>query len=254
MTRVIVVANQKGGVGKTTTVANLGVALASYGKRVMLVDLDSQAALTATFGLNPYKLERTTYSILIHERMALARTLHPIGDGKMAIAPASIDLAAAEVQLANAEGRARRLRDALERNRIPFDYIVVDTPPSLGLLTLNGLVAGTDVLIPVQCHYLAMRGVRSLMEVVWRVKRRLNPDLKLLGLIPTMYMPGSEHAEEVLKELRDVFRNKVFDIVIENSPAFAEAPAAHQTVVEYAPDHKGAIAYRKLAEVIINYE
>lgn len=253
MTRVIVVANQKGGVGKTTTVANLGVALASYGKRVMLVDLDSQAALTATFGLNPYNLQRTTYSILIHKRMALARILHPIGDGKMAIAPASIDLASAEIQLANAEGRARRLREALERNRIPFDFIVVDTPPSLGLLTLNGLVAGTDVLIPVQCHYLAMRGVRSLMEVVWRVKRRLNPDLKLLGLIPTMYNPDSQHAQEVIKELRDVFRKKVFDIVVENSPAFAEAPAAHQTIVEYDPDHKGAIAYRKLAEVIISY-
>jgi chromosome partitioning protein len=170
----------------------------------------------------------------------------------MAIAPASVDLAAAEVQLADAEGRAHRLRRAIERNRIPFDFILIDTPPSLGILTLNGLVGATEVLIPVQCHYLAMRGVRALMETVWRVKRRLNPELRLLGLLPTMYEPSSRHAAEVVSELRAVFNTKVFDVLIENSIEFAEAPVANQTLIDYAPRHPGAMAYRRLAEVIIN--
>jgi len=254
VTRCIVVANQKGGVGKTTTVANLGAALAAMGGRVLLVDLDPQAALTATYGINPYNLPRSMYSVLMHEGASLARILRPAGESSMAIAPASVDLAAAEVQLVNAPGRAQRLRNAIERNRIPFDYILIDTPPSLGLLTLNGLVGADEVLIPVQTHYLAMRGVRSLMEVVWRVKRRLNPRLRLLGLLPTMYQPGSQHSAEVVAEMRKVFKTKVFDIVVKNDVRFAEAPVAYKTLVEYDPQHEGAIAYQRLAEVIANHE
>lgn len=251
LSRTIVVANQKGGVGKTTTVANLGSALAALGKRVLLIDLDPQAALTATCGFDPYHLPHSMYSVLIHENVVLSRVLRPVGHNTdMAIAPASIDLAAAEVQLATLSGRARRLQRALERNRVPFDYILIDTPPSLGILTLNGLVAASEVLIPVQCHYLAMRGVRALMESVWRVKRRLNPRLRLLGLLPTMYDPGSRHAAQVVDEMRAVFKHKVFDVIIQNSMAFAETPVASRTLVDYAPDHEGAVAYRRLAEVI----
>lgn len=249
--RTIVVANQKGGVGKTTTVAHLGAALAALGKRVLLVDLDPQAALTASYGLDPYNLPYSMYAVLLQENMSLSRILRPVGrDGSVALAPASVDLAAAEVQLASARQRARRLEMALARNRVPFDYILIDTPPSLGVLTLNGLVAADEVLIPVQCHYLAMRGVRALMEVIWRVKRRLNPRLRLLGVLPTMYDPASQHAAEVVAELREVFKHKVFDVVIENSMRFAEAPLAKQTLVDVAPNHQGAVAYRKLAEVI----
>ena len=169
----------------------------------------------------------------------------------MAIAPASVDLAAAEVQLVNIKGRAHRLRYAIERNRIPFDFILIDTPPSLGILTLNGLVGASEVLVPVQCHYLAMRGVRSLMETVWRVRRRLNPELRLLGLLTTMYEPNSRHATEVVEEIHSVFKDKVFDIVIKNSVEFAEAPVANQTLIDYRPHHEGAVAYRRLAEVIV---
>ncbi len=254
MTRRIVVANQKGGVGKTTTVANLGVALAAMGKRVLLVDLDPQAALTATFGLDPYNLSRSIYSLLVNQTTSLARILRPAGESTMAIAPASVDLAAADLQLVNEEGRAFRLREAMDQNRIPFDFIIMDTPPSLGLLTLNGLVAANEVLIPVQCHYLAMRGVRALMETVWRVKRKLNPGLRLLGLLPTMYEPGSVHAKQVLKELNEVFTTKVFDVVIENNIKFAEAPVVMQSLIEYDPLHEGASAYRKLAEEIAAHE
>lgn len=248
---MIVVANQKGGVGKTTTVANLGAALAALDRRVLLIDLDPQAALTATYGIDPYSLTHSMYSVLVHDNMPLTGIMRPAGPNReIALAPASIDLAAAEVQLAGASQRARRLEMALQRTRVPFDYVLIDTPPSLGVLTLNGLVAADEVLIPVQCHYLAMRGVRALMETVWRVKRNLNTRLRLLGLLPTMYEPGSQHSAEVVAELRDVFKQKVFDVLIENSIEFAEAPVARQTLVERAPQHRGALAYRRLAEEI----
>jgi chromosome partitioning protein len=254
VTRRIVVANQKGGVGKTTTVANLGAALAAFGKRVLLIDLDPQAALTATYGIDPYNLPRSIYTVLLNETSSLARILQNAGHTTMAIAPASIDLAAADLQLVNADGRAYRLKEALDQTHIPFDYILMDTPPSLGLLTLNGLVAATEVMVPVQCHYLSMRGVRALMETVWRVKRRLNPRLRLLGLLPTMYDPNSRHASEVERELRQVFGRKVFNTVIKNNLAFAEAPVTNQALVDFDPLHEGADAYRKLAEEIIRHE
>jgi chromosome partitioning protein len=253
LTRTIVVANQKGGVGKTTTVANLGAALVALGGRVLLIDLDPQAALTASFGLDPYRLSNSMSAVLLRDKTPLSRVLHPVGSsGRMAIAPASLSLAAAEVQLATTNERTGRLRLALERNRVPFDYVVIDTPPSLGLLTLNGLVGADEVLVPVQCHYLAMRGVRALMETVWRVKRRLNPDLKLMGVLPTMYDPQSRHSIEVVNELRTVFKDKVLDITIHNNVRFAEVPVAAMTLVDFAPEHEGAIAYRKLAEVLVN--
>jgi chromosome partitioning protein len=256
LTRTIVVANQKGGVGKTTTVANLAAALTVLGKRILVVDLDPQAALTATFGIDPYNLSRSMYSVLVYGTPPLSRIIRPTGynSAMMAIAPASVDLAVAEVQLASVQRRAFRLQQALQAVKLPFDFVLIDTPPSLGLLTLNGLVGAGEVLVPVQCHYLAMRGVRALMETIWRVKRRLNPHLRLVGLLPTMYDENSRHSTEVLQEMRAVFKNKVFDILIENSIEFAEAPVARQTLVEYAPDHRGAIAYRQLAEVIANHE
>ena len=252
MARSIVVANQKGGVGKTTTVVNLGAALSRMGKRVLLIDLDPQAALTATFGLDPYNLPRSIYSILVHDDVPLTQIMRPAGDTTMAIAPASVDLAAAELRMINEPNRAYRLRDAIRSSKVSFDFILIDTPPSLGLLTLNGLVAANEVFVPVQCHYLAMRGVRALMETIWRVKRKLNPDLRLLGLLPTMYNTGSQHASEVVEELRSVFTYKVLDVVINHHVEFAEAPVAKQSLIDYAPDHEGARAYRRLAEVIIN--
>jgi chromosome partitioning protein len=251
MTRVIVVANQKGGVGKTTTVANLGAALAEAGQKVVLIDLDPQGALTAGVGLDPYTLTRTSYTLLTRENAALASTLRAVNDG-LVLVPASVDLAAVEYQLADAPDQAFRLRNVLVRSRVPADFIVIDTPPSLGLLTVNGLAAAAELLIPVQCQYLAMRGVRGLLESIWLVHERLNPDLNLLGVLATMYKTGSEHSREVLDELRQVFEHKLFDTVIEDEDAVAKAPVASKSVLAYQPDSDAAAAYRRLAQEIIH--
>lgn len=251
MTRVIVIANQKGGVGKTTTVANLGAALAERGGKVILVDLDPQGALTAGLGFDPYTLTRTAYTLLVRDNASLASVLRPVSD-RLALIPASVDLASVEYQLADRPDRAHRLQTALEHSRVPVDFILIDTPPNIGLLTVNGLAAARELLIPVQCQYLAMRGVRSLLESVWLVHERLNPKLNLLGVLATMYKKDSLHAQEVVAELRAVFDHKVFEAVIADEEAVAQAPVARKSVLTYRPDSDAAAAFRRLAEEI-NY-
>jgi chromosome partitioning protein len=247
------VANQKGGVGKTTVVANLGAALAERGKNVIIADLDPQGALTAGLGLDPYTLTRTAYTLLAFEASSLAGVLRPVYPG-LWIIPSSVDLAALEYQLADAPDRAYRFRQALERSRMQTDFVLVDTPPNINLLTVNGLTAATELIIPVQCQFLAMRGVRGLLEAVWRVHERLNPDLNLLGVLATMYKRDSDHAREVLAELRAVFNEKVFETVIEDEEAVAKAPVARRPVLTYRPDSAGAAAFRQLAEEVIHVQ
>jgi chromosome partitioning protein len=253
MTRVIVVANHKGGVGKTTTVANLGAALAQAGQKVILIDLDAQGALTAGLGLDPYTLTRTAYTLLTRESTTLASVLRSVNDhGGLVLVPGSVDLAAAEYQLSDEAEAPFRLRNALARSRVPADFILIDTPPSMGLLTVNGLVAATELLVPVQCQYLAMRGVRGLLESIWLVHEKFNPDLNLLGVLATMYKNGSEHSREVLDELRAVFEHKLFDTVIEDEDAVAKAPVAHKSVLSYSPTSEAAAAYQRLAQEVIH--
>jgi chromosome partitioning protein len=250
MTRTLVIANQKGGVGKSTSVMNLGIALSERGLRVLLVDLDPQGGLTATFGIETYDVRRSTSSLLMYSHVSLARVMRPVR-ANLALVPASVDLAVAEIKLASAMDRTNRLRSALQQSRIPFDYVLIDTPPSLGVLAANGMVAADEVLVPVQCQYLAMRGVRALIDMVVRVKNNLNPNLRLGGLFGTMYRADSRHAQEVVEELRSVFGAKMFKTLIDYDDVVAEAPVAGLSVLEYVPRHPIAQGYRALAEEII---
>jgi len=254
MARVIAVANQKGGVGKTTTVINLGAALAEHGRDTLLVDLDPQAALSAGFGINSYALDRSIYDVMVDAHaVTLESIIQPVR-AHLDIAPSTIDLAAAEMELISAIGREYVLKEHLVTVEDRYHYILIDTPPALGLLTINALTAADEVLIPVQCEFLAMRGIRVLLQTIEKVKAKLNPGLEILGVLGTMYNSRTIHAREVLEELRSVFGPKVFDVVIKSSIKFAEAPVAQQPILEYAHSHKGAMAYRALAEVIINGE
>ncbi len=249
MARKLVVANPKGGVGKTTTVLNLGAALAELNYRVLLIDLDAQGGLTASLGVDPYRVQHSAYSLLIHDHVSLARVLTHVG-GTIALIPASLNLASVELKLGAGREAVFRLRRALDDSHIPFDYVLIDTPPSLGVLTANGLVAASELLIPVQCRYLAMRGVRTLLDTLKRVQQGLNPELELLGILGTMCTAESAHAREVIDEIRAVFPRKTFRAVIADSDALAESPILYQSVLEYAPDDPAAQAYRALAQEI----
>lgn len=251
MDKVIAVANQKGGVGKTTTVINLGAALAAMGLSVILIDLDSQGALSAAYGHNPYQVELSTTDLLINPQISLSQVLMPCRDG-LQVAPASPELLSAEYKLLKLNDRTHRLRRTLEASQVRADFVIIDTPPNLGLLTVNALVAADYLLIPVKTEYLAMRGVRPLLESVWLIRDKINPELKLLGVLPTMLPENSPIGSSVVNEMKKVFRNKLFPISIPMDDAAAVAPAVRQSVIDYKPGSAVAAAYRKLAEEVRN--
>lgn len=250
MTRLIAVANQKGGVGKTTTVVNLGVVLSQMEKRTLLVDLDPQGALSTGLGIDGAGLEQTIYTALTDPEFSVERVTYPIQAG-LDLIPANIELASAELELIGEIRREYILRRVLKPVEPYYDFILIDCPPSLGLLTVNALCAGQEVLIPMQCEYFAMRGLRLLIEAIEKVKARLNPELTVCGILATMYSTGTIHAREVLEEVRSVFGPQVFDVVIHKSIRFAEASVANQALVQYADTHKGAEAYRRLAREVV---
>ncbi len=250
MTHVISIANQKGGVGKTTTVINLGVALSQMKKKVLLIDLDPQGSLSAGLGIKASEAEHTIYDVIMDEHVHVSRAVTPV-QTYLDVIPADNDLAAAEIELIPEIRRELVLRRSLEPLNNWYDYILIDCPPSLSLLTVNALCASDGVIVPMQCEFFAIRVIKMLLDSINRTRDRLNPNLELIGILATMYTTGTIHSREVLDEIRNLYGDKVFDIVIYNSIRFAEASVAHKSIVDYADKHKGARAYKKLADTLV---
>ncbi len=250
MTRIISIANQKGGVGKTTTTINLSVALAQMKKKTLVVDMDPQGALSAGLGIDGYGLQETIYTALTDPEFAVNRIVYPV-QAYLDMIPANIDLASAEMELIAEIRREFILKRVLDPLTQWYDFILIDCPPSLGLLTVNALCVSQEVLIPMQCEYFAMRGIRLLLDTIERIKTRLNTELELTGILATMYSTGTIHAREVLQEIRSVFGEKVFDMVVYKSIRFAEASVANKAMIDYDEKHKGAVAYKALAKALV---
>ncbi len=246
--RVIAFANQKGGVAKTTSTLNLGVALMERGFRVLLVDLDPQGNLTMSQGLNPDAIERSMFDVLVH-RLPITEIIH---SAEVDIAVASIDLAGAELALSAMIGRERALEKALVEVRDTYDFILIDTPPSLGLLTINAFVAATGVIVPVQCEYLSLRGLVQLENTLAMVRENLNPHVKIEGILPTMFDGRTLHAREAVEILEENFGDLVYRNRIRKTIRYAEAPVKGISVLKYDPSGTAADAYRELAKEVLD--
>jgi chromosome partitioning protein len=249
MAVIISVVNQKGGVGKTTTSVNLGAYLARAGKFVLLVDLDPQCNATSGLGVDPAALERGVYEAMIGQ-CAFRDIVVPTSIEGFRVAPATDTLAGAAVELVTAERREFRLAEALEAARHDYDYIIIDSPPSLGLLTVNGLVAADQVLIPVQAEYYALEGLTQLMETIQLVKDNVKPDLSILGAVITMFDGRNRLSNGVMEDLYKHFSNKIFRTPIPRNVRLAEAPSFGQSIMHYDPGSKGARAYEQLAQEV----
>ncbi len=252
MARVIAICNQKGGVGKTTTSTNLAAYMAAMGKYVLLVDLDSQANATAGLGISVGPEEGHIYHALINDQNA-AGLLKKTGIFGFDILPASQTLAGANVELVNMEERESRLKKVLNSVRSNYDYILIDCPPALGLLTVNALSAAERVIIPVQCEYFALEGLGQLLKTVELIREGLNPDLQVLGVVLTMYDKRNQLANQVVNEVHRNFPGRVFDAVIPRMVSLAEAPSFGKTILQFDPNSKAARSYRQLAEEVIKY-
>lgn len=245
-TRTIALANQKGGVAKTTTCLNLGAALVKRGRRVLLVDLDPQANLTLGLGLDPYQQQATTYEVLLNADKGAGFAVQSLSEG-LDLIPATIDMAAAELELAGKIGRETLLREALAPLRNRYNYILIDPPPSLGLFTLNALVAASEVVIPLQVHVYALKGVAQLQQTI-KLVQKLNPSLQISGVVCTMVDRRNNLSRVVEQQIRETFGQLVFETIIPTNITLAEAPASGQSIIDYAPTSAGALAYSALAE------
>lgn len=248
MAEVLALANQKGGVAKTTTTINLGVALQEMGYRVLAVDMDPQGNLTISLGLNPDSVRPSMYDVLVNQ-VSIEEALFK---RELDVVVSSIDLAAAEIALSSLIGRERALSKALLQVSDRYDYILIDTPPSLGLLTINALTAADGVIVPVQCEYLSLRGLAQLERTLELVRENLKPNVHIAGILPTMYDGRTVHGREAVEVLRSSFGDLVFDTVIRKTIRFAEAPVRGESVLKYAPKSEAANAYRRLAKEVLN--
>lgn len=251
MARIIAVANQKGGVGKTTTAVNLGACLATLGKRVLLVDIDPQGNTTSGVGINKADVNVCIYDVLINEVNALEAVLPTEIDG-LYIIPATIQLAGAEVELVPTISREVRLRKALQPLRNNYDFIIIDCPPSLGLLTVNALTASDSVMIPIQCEYYALEGLSQLLNTIRLVQKHLNTKLEIEGVVLTMLDARTNLGIQVIEDVKKYFREKVYNTIIPRNVRLSEAPSHGQPIISYDPKSRGAEVYMDLAKEVSN--
>jgi chromosome partitioning protein len=249
--RIVSMCNQKGGVGKTTTTINLGAALAEYGRKVLLVDFDPQGSLSVGLGLNPHQMELTVYNLLMQRDVSLEDVVVPSGVPGMDLLPSNIDLSAAEVQLVHEVAREQTLTRLLAPAIEHYDVILIDCQPSLGLLTVNALTASDGVIVPLECEYFALRGVALLKTTIDKVRERLNPKLKIDGVLGTMYDGRTLHGREVMERLVEAWGDTVFHTVIRRTVKFSDSTVAGEPITSYASTSAGAEAYRQLAKEVL---
>jgi chromosome partitioning protein len=249
--KVVAMCNQKGGVGKTTSTINLGAALAEYGRRVLLVDLDPQGALSAGLGVPHYELEYTIHNLLVEPRVSIDNVMIKTRVSGIDLVPSNIDLSAAEIQLVNEVGREQTLARALHPVLDRYDYVLIDCQPSLGLLTVNGLACADGVIIPTECEFFSLRGLALLTDTVEKVRDRLNPRLSISGILLTRYDARTVNAREVMARVVERFGDLVFDTVITRTVRFPETSVAGEPITTWAPKSTGAEAYRSLAREVI---
>ncbi len=250
--KTIAFANQKGGVGKTTSVINCSAALAGKGKKVLMVDMDPQAHLTAGWGISPYKLEITIYDVMKGEADP-RETIVNINDitGRLDLLPASISLAAADADFIAEPGREYLLREALQVLNQAYDYVLIDCPPSLGILTVNAFTAANEIIIPLQTEYFALHGTRQLMQIIQKVQSRLNPDLNLAGVLITMLDTRNNIHSEIVEAIKSKFDNRVFNTAIRRNIALVESPSYGQSIFDYKPGSAGAKDYKSFIEELL---
>jgi len=251
--RIIAIANQKGGCGKTTTSVNLAAALARKGKRTLILDLDPQGHATLGFGTNPETVDKTIYHALTNPQIPITKIIMTTKVEQLDLVPSNILLSGAELELAGVVGREFVLSEQLRMVKDRYDMCVIDCPPSLGLLTLNALVASTDVIVPVQVHYYAMEGLRQLLETANIIRVNFHPcDVKILGLLLTFVEDRTLFSKQIQQQMREFFGELVFDTVIHRTVRLAEAPSAGESILTYAPGSRGTAEYTALAEEVIN--
>ncbi len=248
---ILSMCNQKGGVGKTTSTINLGACLAEAGRKVLLVDLDPQGALSAGLGLTHDEIEDTIYDVMLDNQVSIHSAIKRTPIAGLDLVPANIDLSAAEIQLVNEVGREHTLARALRPVRRDYDFIIIDCQPSLGLLTVNALACSAGVIIPMECEFFSLRGLALLTDTVEKVAERINFDLEILGILVTMYDRRTKHAREVMSSVVDYFGDKVFDTVITRTVRFPETSVAGEAITTWAPNSQAAKQYRDLAREVI---